>query len=87
MKTREQANTGNLMVGAYYRLSDQRDSVDEVFLLQLQEASRLQALILIGDFNHPDICWKCDTASCKQSWRLLEYIEDNFLIQVIQKPN
>ncbi|KAK4810519.1 LOW QUALITY PROTEIN: hypothetical protein QYF61_004482, partial [Mycteria americana] len=65
---------------------DQGEPVDEEFLLQLQEASRSQALILLGDFNHPDICWKSSTASCKQSRRLLECIEDNFLTQVIDSP-
>ncbi|KAK4828789.1 hypothetical protein QYF61_000846 [Mycteria americana] len=45
-----------------------------------------QALILLGDFNHPDICWKSNTASYGQSRRLLEFIEDNFLGQVIDNP-
>ncbi|KAK4811192.1 hypothetical protein QYF61_019823 [Mycteria americana] len=67
-------------------LPDQGEDVDEAFLLQLQEASCSQALILLGDFNHPDICWKSGTASCKQSRRLLECTEDNFLIQVIESP-
>ena len=74
------------MVGVYYRLPNQGEPVDEAFLLQLQEASRSQALILLGDFNHPDICWKSSTASCRQCRRLLECIEDNFLSQVIDSP-
>lgn len=32
-------------------------------LLQLKEASWLQAIILVGDLNHPDICWESYTAS------------------------
>jgi len=60
--------------------------IDEEFFLQLQEASRLQALVLLGDFNYPNICWKSNTASCRQSSRLLECIEDNFLSQVISTP-
>ncbi|KAK4807182.1 hypothetical protein QYF61_024308 [Mycteria americana] len=74
------------MAGVYYRPPDQGEPIDEAFLLQLQEASHLQALILLGDFNHPDIHWKSGTASCKQSRRLLECIEDNFLIQVTESP-
>ncbi|KAK4816568.1 hypothetical protein QYF61_017958 [Mycteria americana] len=49
-------------------------------------ASRSQALVLLGDFSHPNICWKSSTASCRQSRRLLECIEDNFLSQVIDTP-
>jgi len=40
---------------------------------------------MLGDFNHPDICWKSGTASCKQSRRLSECVKDNFLIQVRDK--
>ena len=71
------------MIGVYYRLLDQGEPVHEAFLLQLQEVSCSQALILLGDFNHPNICWKSSTASCRQSRRLLECIKDNFLSQVI----
>ncbi|KAK4825884.1 hypothetical protein QYF61_003158 [Mycteria americana] len=46
----------------------------------------LALLILLGDFNHSDICWKSSTASCRQSRRLLQCIEDNFLSQVINSP-
>jgi len=45
-----------------------------------------QALILLGDFNHPDTGWKSSTGSYRQSRRLLECTEDNFLGQVIDSP-
>ncbi|GAB0207927.1 hypothetical protein GRJ2_003258400 [Grus japonensis] len=86
VKIRDQANKGNFVVGVCYRPPDQGEEVDEEFFLQLQEASRSQALILIGDFNHPDICWKSDTVNCKQSRNLLECVEDNFLVQVMETP-
>ncbi|KAK4810861.1 hypothetical protein QYF61_008833 [Mycteria americana] len=82
----DRGNKGNLVVGVYYRLPDQGEPTDEAFFLQLQEASCLQALVLLGDFNHPGICWKSSTASCRQSRRLLECIEDKFLTQVIDTP-
>ena len=46
----------------------------------------MPVLILPGDFNHPDICWKNSTVSCSQPRRLLACIEDNFLSQVIEGP-
>ena len=76
----------NLVVGIYYRPLNQGDPTDEAFLLQLQQALHSRALVLLGDFNHPIICWKNSTASCRQSRRLLECIEDNFLSQVIDIP-
>ena len=33
-----------------------------------------------GDFIHSDICWEYNTASCKQSNRLLEFTDENFLV-------
>ena len=74
------------MVGVYYRPPNQGEPTDEAFLLQLQEASHSQALILLRDFNHPIICWKSSRVSCRQSTKLLECTEDNFLSQVIDSP-
>lgn len=39
-----------------------------------------------GDFNHPDICQKDNTARYKQSKRLLQSTDDNFLTQVVEEP-
>jgi len=61
------------VLDAYYRLPV------EAFFLQLQETSQTQAFSLLGEFNHPDIYWKSITASCGQSRRLLECVEDKFL--------
>ena len=74
------------MVDVYYRPLDQGQPTDEAFLFQLQEASHSQALVLLGDFNHPDFCWNSSMASCRLYGRLLECIEDNFLNQVRDTP-
>ena len=71
------------MIGIYYRPPDQVEPVDGAFFLQLQEALRSQMFIPLGDFSHPDICCKSSMANCKQSRRILVWIEDNFLSQVI----
>ncbi|KAJ7410616.1 hypothetical protein BTVI_53109 [Pitangus sulphuratus] len=55
--------------------------VDEAFYRQLEAASQSQALVPVGDFNQPDICWRSNTAMHKQSRRFLESIDDNFLTQ------
>ena len=52
----------------------------------LQAASQSQALVLMGDFNHPDISWEDHTARQVQSRRFLQSIDDNFLMQVVEKP-
>ncbi|GAB0182454.1 mitochondrial enolase superfamily member 1 [Grus japonensis] len=42
-------------------------------------------MVLMGDFNHPDICWRDNTAERKQSRKFLECVDDNFLLQVIEE--
>ncbi|CAM5167297.1 unnamed protein product [Natator depressus] len=74
------------MVGVCYRPPDQGDEVDEAFFRQLAEATRSHALVLMGDFNHPDICWESNTAVHRQSRKFLESIGDNFLVQVLEEP-
>jgi len=61
---------------------DQGQPVDEA-LLQLQKWYSLQTLVLMEDFSHPDICWDSSTAGGRQSRRIMESVEDNFLVQVI----
>jgi len=39
----------------------------------------------MGDFSHPDICWRDNTAGHKQCRRFLECI-DNFLLHVREEP-
>lgn len=80
VRFRDRTNKGQLVIGVDYRQPDQGETVDEDFLLLLREASCSQALILMRDFNHPDMCWKDHTVSCKRSRRLLESIDDNFLV-------
>lgn len=45
-----------------------------------------QALILMGDFNHLGACWESNTIVLKQSKRILGCIEENFLVQMLDKP-
>ncbi|GAB0184556.1 hypothetical protein GRJ2_000920900 [Grus japonensis] len=40
----------------------------------------------MGDFDHPSICWRDNTAGHKQSRRFLECVDDNFPLQVIEDP-
>ena len=72
VKFKDQSSKGYLVVGVCYRPPDQEEAVDKVFLLQLQEVSCLRALVLMGDFNHPDIWWDSGMAGGRQSRRVLE---------------
>ena len=60
--------------------------MDERLYKQLGEVSRSLPLVLVGDFNLPDICWNYNTADREQSWRFLECVGDNFLTQLVKEP-
>jgi len=86
VRIKGESHMGDIIVGVYYRPPDQEEEVDEAFYRQLQAASQSQALVLMGDFNHPDISWEDHTARHMQSWRFLQSIYDNFLMRVVEEP-
>ncbi|KAK4811256.1 hypothetical protein QYF61_022153 [Mycteria americana] len=67
VRIRGKANKADIVVGVCYRPPNQDEETDELFYKQLGEASRSLALVLVGDFNLPDVCWKYNTAERKQS--------------------
>ncbi|PKU47288.1 rna-directed dna polymerase from mobile element jockey-like [Limosa lapponica baueri] len=77
---------GNAVVCVCYRIPDQEEQVDEALYSQTGAALHLQALILMGNFNHSGICWKDNTAGHKQPRRYLKCTDSNFLLQVTKEP-
>jgi len=81
------AGTGDIVVGICYRSPNQEGVAGEaLYRQQVGAASRSQALVFMGNFNHPDICWRDNAAGHEESRRFLEYADDNFLLQVTEKP-
>ncbi|GAB0203869.1 mitochondrial enolase superfamily member 1 [Grus japonensis] len=80
------AGAGDIIAGVCYRPPEQGDRADEALYRQIGAASHSQALVLMGDLNHPDICWRDNAAECKESRKFLECVDDNFLLQVIEEP-
>ncbi|GAB0210316.1 mitochondrial enolase superfamily member 1 [Grus japonensis] len=79
-------NKGDVLVGVYYQSSSQDVSTDELFYRQLGEISGSVALVLMGDFNFPDINWEYHTAVPRRSWKFLKFVGDNFLSQILSEP-
>ncbi|KAK4830597.1 hypothetical protein QYF61_012023 [Mycteria americana] len=86
VRIRGKANNADIVVGVCYRPPNQDEETDELFYKQLGEASRSLALVLVGDFNLPDVCWKYNTAERNQSRRFVECVADNFLTQLVSEP-
>jgi len=81
-----QTNKGHLVVRVYYRLPDQGEPMGG-----RRVASVTRNFVLAGsripmrDLNHLDIYWESNTASCRQSRSLLECLENNLLVQELDK--
>ncbi|GAB0204729.1 hypothetical protein GRJ2_002938500 [Grus japonensis] len=86
VRIKGRAGTGDTIVGVCYRPPDQDDRAGEALYKQIGAASCSKALVLMGDFSHPHICWTDNIARHKQSRRFLECIDDNFLLQVTLDP-
>ncbi|PKU41254.1 rna-directed dna polymerase from mobile element jockey-like [Limosa lapponica baueri] len=80
------ANKGDFVLGVCCRPPNQDKEADEAFYKRLAAVSQLPALVLVGDFNLLDICWKYNTAESRQARRFLECMEDNFLTQLPSCP-
>ncbi|PKU27748.1 dtw domain-containing protein 2 [Limosa lapponica baueri] len=86
VRIKGRARTVDITVRVCYRLPDQEDLADEALYRQTGASSHSQALVLMWEFNHPNICWRDNTAGHKQSRTFLECVDDSFLLQVIEEP-
>ena len=86
VKMRGKANKADTLLGVCYGPPNQDEEANEVFYKRLAEVPQLLALVLMGYFNLPYICWKCNTAERRQSRRFLQCVEDNFLTQLVSEP-
>jgi len=87
VKMRGKANKADILLGVCYRPPNQDEEAHEVFYKRLAEVSQSLTLVLMGDFNLPDMCWKYNTAEWKESRRFLECVEDNFSMQLVSEPS
>jgi len=84
---RGKASKADILLGVCYKPPNQGEEADEVFCKRLAEVSQSLALVLVGDFNLLDICWKYNTAERKQARKFLECVEENFLTQLVSEPS
>ncbi|GAB0207654.1 hypothetical protein GRJ2_003231100 [Grus japonensis] len=82
VRMKGKVNKVDVVVGVYYQPLSQDTTTDELFYKELRDISRSAALVLMGDFNFPDVNWEHHTADTNKSRKFLKHVEDNFLVQV-----
>ncbi|TRZ10901.1 hypothetical protein HGM15179_016203 [Zosterops borbonicus] len=84
VRIKGRANKADIILGVCYCPPNQEEEVDNLFYKQLETVSGSSALVLVGDFNLPDICWELNAAEKRQSRKFLECMDDNFLSQLVE---
>lgn len=67
VRIKGKANKADILLGVCYCPPNQEEEVEILFYKQLDNVSGSSALVLVGGFNLPDICWEPNTADKKQS--------------------
>lgn len=57
-KNQEKANRVDILVGICHRPPNQNQAAEKLFCKQLTEDSQLPVLVLMENFNLPDVFWK-----------------------------
>ena len=82
----------SIIVGVIYRSPNTQDQDNQALSRLICEVSskfRIDRLILIGDFNHPEIDWvagTCDKSTEHNAYKFLASIEETFLNQLVHEP-
>ncbi|RMC06528.1 hypothetical protein DUI87_15965 [Hirundo rustica rustica] len=75
VRIKGKANKADILLGVCYCPPNQEEEVDNLFYKQPDNVSGSSALVLVGDFNLPVICWELNTAEKRQSRKFLECVE------------
>lgn len=86
VRIRRIENERDVVVDVYYLSPSQDISTDYQFHRHQGEISGLVALVPIRDFSFLDINWEYHTVVISRSWKLLKFVGDNFLSQVVSEP-
>ena len=89
------SNLNNIFnIGVIYRSPNSSDLENDNFNSLIAKVAKKflnsgEKLVLVGDFNFPDICWEsetCDKPEHNVSSQFLNNIHENYLVQFVDKP-
>uniref|UniRef100_A0A803KG92 Reverse transcriptase domain-containing protein n=1 Tax=Xenopus tropicalis TaxID=8364 RepID=A0A803KG92_XENTR len=78
--------TKKMIIGVCYKPPRIDEGDEAQLLLQMEEASKLGQVVVMGDFNYPDIDWSNGVAKSEKASRFVNMLNDNFLFQAVQEP-
>ena len=81
--------TGNKIavnISVTYRPPGQTQELDTEMYQVLQRSLHNNDAVILGDFNLPHIDWQTFTGVERESHNMLDFLEDNFLNQLVSEP-
>ncbi|KAJ7423235.1 adaptin ear-binding coat-associated protein 1 [Pitangus sulphuratus] len=86
VRIKQQINNVDVTVGVYYRPSSHDNDADELLFEELRDTCKPTGLVLMGDFNLPEINWEHHTAGITQARIFLKTLYEKFMEQVLREP-
>ncbi|KAJ7407222.1 hypothetical protein BTVI_63707 [Pitangus sulphuratus] len=79
IRIKGKTNNVDIIMRVCYRPPSQDADANKLFFEELRDVSKSTALVLMGDFNLPEINWEHHTAGTTQARRFLKNLDDNFM--------
>jgi len=80
-----ESNRKDTIIGVYYRPPGQSEDMDELYLHQVTKLSGKYDIVIMGDFNYPDICWETHSGKSQVSNKFLSSLADSFICQKVEE--
>ena len=74
------------IIGVCYRPPNVNEEVETQLIAQMERAARAGMVIIMGDFNYPEIDWSNGTAATVKGQTFINLLQDNFKVQFIEAP-
>ena len=79
-------NGDSIIVGVVYRAPSTSFEEDENLIETLRQMEKYKRVMVVGDFNFPDIKWQSLEADTRESKNFLQVVQDNFWFLHINQP-
>ncbi|XP_056395052.1 uncharacterized protein LOC130290887 [Hyla sarda] len=86
VELQKEGNTEKIIFGVIYRPPNITEEIEGRLYKQIERAARAGTVVIMGDFNYPDIDWGRGLAKTTKGRKFLNLLQDNFMGQFVEDP-